>query len=207
MRFNGNDYIEYVIKERFKRDYLLKDLLDDEKEGNTGGRTVINIKFKTQDNGVLIFVVGQTGYTMLKVGIECIYRNMNSSWIHVLRLKLLVFFSVFQIKDRKPVYVSKDTMSGHLSEFTVESPVTDGVWHVLTLFSIGQNTFLLLDSKSVFNTTESTMDLTPFSVEKIVFGAALTGDSKPQQSGKYTVMCETDIKRPQMYRSCSFIFK
>ncbi|XP_031719293.1 protocadherin Fat 4 [Anarrhichthys ocellatus] len=56
LRFDGNDYIEYVIKERFKRDYLLKDLLDDEKEGNARDQNGINIKFKTQDNGVLIFV-------------------------------------------------------------------------------------------------------------------------------------------------------
>ncbi|XP_056296745.1 protocadherin Fat 4-like [Pseudoliparis swirei] len=88
LRFHGNDYIEYVIKERFKRDYLLKDLLEDEKEGNTRDQSGINIKLKTQDNGVLIFVVGQTGHTML------------------------------EIKDRKLVYTYKDTLSEHLSEFT-----------------------------------------------------------------------------------------
>lgn len=68
LRFNGNDYIEYVIKERYKRDYLLKDLLKDEKQGNTENQTAINIKFKTQDNGVLMFVHRQTGYSMFKVG-------------------------------------------------------------------------------------------------------------------------------------------
>lgn len=70
MRFDGNDYIEYVIKERFKRDYLLKDFLNDEKEENTRDQSGIKIKFKTQFNGVLIFVVGETGYTILEVGIE-----------------------------------------------------------------------------------------------------------------------------------------
>lgn len=70
LRFNGNDYIEYAIKERSKRDYLLKDLLDDEKQGNTKNRTVISIKFKTQANGVLMFVLRQTGYSMFKVGIK-----------------------------------------------------------------------------------------------------------------------------------------
>ncbi|KAL7400452.1 hypothetical protein ABVT39_012542 [Epinephelus coioides] len=153
LRFNGNDYIEYVIKERFKRDYLLKDLLDDEKKGNTRDRTVINIKFKTQDHGVLVFIVGQTGYTVLR------------------------------IKDRKPVYISKDTLSGHLSELTVDSPVADGVWHVLSLLSNGENIFMVLDGKSVLNITGRSMDLTPVSVEKIIFGAALTDDSKFQQSG------------------------
>ncbi|XP_031153242.2 protocadherin Fat 4 [Sander lucioperca] len=153
LRFNGNDYIEYVIKERFKRDYLLQDLLDDEKKGNTRDQKVIDIKFKTQDNGVLLFVVGETGYTMLK------------------------------IKERKPVYVSKDALSGQQTEFTVDSPVADGVWHVLSLFSNGQITFLLLDSKSVLNITDSSMDLSPVSVKKIIFGALLTGDLKLQQSG------------------------
>ncbi|KAK9521112.1 hypothetical protein VZT92_020948 [Zoarces viviparus] len=153
LRFDGNDYIEYVIKERFKRDYLLKDLLDDEKEGNARDQSGINIRFKTQDNGVLIFVVGQTGYTMLK------------------------------IKHRKLVYITKDTLSGHLSEFIVDSPVADGFWHVLSLFSNGQNTFLLLDSESVLNITDRSMDLTPVSVEKMIFGAAQTGDSNLQQFG------------------------
>lgn len=73
LRFNGNDYIEYVVKERFRRDYLLKDLLDVEKEENTRELRVINIKFKTQDNGVLMFVVGQTGYTMIHVGMKYFY--------------------------------------------------------------------------------------------------------------------------------------
>lgn len=69
MQFKGKDYIEYVIKERFKRDYILKDLLNDSEE-NSGDQTVINIKFKTQDNGILMFVAGQTGYSVLRVGME-----------------------------------------------------------------------------------------------------------------------------------------
>ncbi|XP_076590536.1 protocadherin Fat 4-like [Chaetodon auriga] len=153
LAFNGNDYIEYVIKERFKRDYLLKELLDDEKEENTREQTVINIKFKTPDDGVLMFVGGQTGYIVLK------------------------------ITGRKLVYTSKDTQSGHLSEFIVDSPVADGVWHVLLVFNDGQNTFLLLDGKPALNSTERSMDLTPVSVEKIIFGAAPTGGAKLQQSG------------------------
>lgn len=86
------------------------------------------------------------------------------------------------------MYVSKDALSGQQTEFTVDSPVADGVWHVLSLFSNGQITFLLLDSKSVLNITDSSMDLSPVSVKKIIFGALLTGDLKLQQSGKYTVI-------------------
>lgn len=69
LHFNGNDYIEYVVKERFKRDHLLKDLLDDIKGENSQEETPINFKFKTQDDGVLVFAAGQTGSTMLTVGL------------------------------------------------------------------------------------------------------------------------------------------
>lgn len=64
LRFNGNDYVEYVFRERYKRDYLLK---ENEKEESTRDQTVISIRFKTQNNGVLLYIVGQTGYVMLKV--------------------------------------------------------------------------------------------------------------------------------------------
>lgn len=72
----------------------------------------------------------------------------------------------------------------------MDSPVADGVWHVLSLFSNGHITFLTLDGKQVLNITDQSMDLTPVSVEKIVLGAALTGDSKVQQSGEiYSNYC------------------
>lgn len=60
--------------------------------------------------------------------------------------------------------------------------MADGVWHVLTLLSNGQTTFLLLDNTSALNITEHRMDLSPVRVEKIIVGAAVTGDSKLQQS-------------------------
>uniref|UniRef100_A0A3B4WZ93 Cadherin domain-containing protein n=1 Tax=Seriola lalandi dorsalis TaxID=1841481 RepID=A0A3B4WZ93_SERLL len=72
----------------------------------------------------------------------------------------------------------------HIRIFTVDSTVADRVWHVLSLFSNGQITFLTLDGKPVLNITDRIMDLTPVSVEKIILGAALTGDSKLQQSGE-----------------------
>ncbi|XP_069390596.1 protocadherin Fat 4 isoform X2 [Paralichthys olivaceus] len=153
LRFTGNDYIEYVIKEKFKRDFLLKQLLDDKKEGNDQNQTGINIKFKTRNNGVLISVMGQTGYIMLK------------------------------IKDGRLVFLSEDAVSGHQSDFTLDSPVADGVWHVVSLFGKGQILFLALDGKPVGNITDQSVDLTPVHVEKIVLGAPLTLDSKLQQSG------------------------
>ncbi|XP_029133379.2 protocadherin Fat 4 [Labrus bergylta] len=153
LRFSGIDYIQYVIKERFKRDYLLKKLQDSDDKEDTRNQNVFNIKFKTQDDGVLIFIVHQTGFVLLK------------------------------IIDRKPVYISKDTSSGHLSEFTVDSPVADGVWRVLSLFRNGQKIFLLMDGIQVLNITDQRMALTPVTVEKIVLGATLTGDSTLKLSG------------------------
>lgn len=85
------------------------------------------------------------------------------------------------------MYISKDTVSGHLSEFTVDSPVADGAWHVLLMFSNGQNTFLHLDGEPALNISDRSMDLTPVSIRKIIFGAALTGDSKLQQSGEFVL--------------------
>uniref|UniRef100_A0A3B5A9T2 Cadherin domain-containing protein n=1 Tax=Stegastes partitus TaxID=144197 RepID=A0A3B5A9T2_9TELE len=73
LRFNGSDYIEYVIKERFKRDYLIKHVVGVKKEAHIRDQTVINIKFKTKEDGVLMFILGQMGYIMLKVGLTCIY--------------------------------------------------------------------------------------------------------------------------------------
>ncbi|KAF3693195.1 Protocadherin Fat 4 [Channa argus] len=152
-RFNDNDYIEYVIKERLRRDHLLKHLLNDGKEGNNRDQTVINIKFKTKEDGVLMFVLRQAGYFLLKM------------------------------EDRKLVYISEDTLTGVVSEFTVDSPVTDGLWHLLSMFSKGQNTFLHLDGKPVLNITGQNMDLTPVTVEKIILGAAVTSDSNLQHLG------------------------
>lgn len=67
LRFSGNDYIEYVVKETFQRDQLLKDLRQHQAEEN---QFFFNIRFRTKDNGVLLFVSGQTGSVTLKVGVK-----------------------------------------------------------------------------------------------------------------------------------------
>ncbi len=110
LRFNGNDYIEYVIKERFKRDYLLKDFLDDENGGNTRDPTVINIKFKTQDNGVLMFVVGQAGYTMLQVGMKYFYPQIYSSCIYIWSINTVFFLSNLDKKQKACVHFQRYTV-------------------------------------------------------------------------------------------------
>lgn len=86
------------------------------------------------------------------------------------------------------MYISKDTQSGLLSEFMVDSPVADGAWHVLLLSNHGQNTVLHLDNKIALNISDRSVDLRPVSVAKIIFGAALMGYSKLQKPGIYTVI-------------------
>ncbi|KAM3615537.1 uncharacterized protein V6R79_003654 [Siganus canaliculatus] len=147
LRLSGNDYIQYVIKEKHRRDYLLNNLLGESKEAENRHQTEINIKFKSLKNGVLIFVSRKTGYSLL------------------------------MISDGKPVYISKDAQSGRLSEFTSDYFVADGAWHVLLLFSNGQDIYMGLDDRPVLNITGQRLDLTPVSVNEIVLGAALTSDS------------------------------
>ncbi|XP_021166267.2 protocadherin Fat 4-like [Fundulus heteroclitus] len=67
LHFKGKDYIEYVIKERFKRDLLLKDLMDDPKQEKTTDKTLITVKFKTKEEGTLLFIQGTRGSIMLMV--------------------------------------------------------------------------------------------------------------------------------------------
>lgn len=178
LKFNGSDYIDYVIKEKFKRDYLMKEILD-ENLGLNRDQQMINIKFKTKHDGVLMFIRGQRTYIMLKVGE--IHLTIYTSCILYSSMKL--FFPFIQIKDKKPVYIFEDALLGHLSDFSVDRPVADGVWHLLSLFSRGQNTFLSVDGKPVLNITGQSMDLTPLSVEKITLGAAPTRETV-NQSGK-----------------------
>lgn len=92
--------------------------------------------------------------------------------------------SLIQVKDGKLVYLSRDSLSGHTSESAADSPVADGLWHVLLIVSDGQSTWLLLDDDPVLNVTRQTMDLTPLTLDKIVVGAAVTADSKLQRSGE-----------------------
>lgn len=78
MQFSKRDYVEYVVKERFKRDYLLKGLVD-EKKANGTNQTEITIKFKTkEDDGVLFLVLGQKSDITLMVGIKVLSLHVHS---------------------------------------------------------------------------------------------------------------------------------
>lgn len=67
LHFSGDEYMEYIVKERARRDFLLKELLDGKKGNSSREKTGISIKFKTQNNGALISVTGHGEYHLLKV--------------------------------------------------------------------------------------------------------------------------------------------
>ena len=75
LHFSGKDYIECVFKERYKREILLKDLKYDGLRDEVTNKysTLIEIKFKTRNNGVLMSVLGNNGYTILMVGNKFIH--------------------------------------------------------------------------------------------------------------------------------------
>lgn len=92
------------------------------------------------------------------------------------------FWMYFQVRDGRPVYTSIDPL-GHMSEFTVELLVADGLWHILSLLTSGRNNSLYVDDKMVLNITQKNMDLRLFSLEKIILGGAPPRQIKLQQTG------------------------
>lgn len=91
----------------------------------------------------------------------------------------------FQVNDGKLVYMTKSAALG-LSEMTVDSPVADGDWHVLGLFSSGRDTYLNVDGVAALNVTHQSLNLSPLGIKKIVFGASLTDDPLFQHLGEHT---------------------
>lgn len=81
--------------------------------------------------------------------------------------------------------MTKSAASG-LFEMTVDSPVADGDWHVLDLFSNGHDTYLNVDGVVALNVTHQSLNLNPSGVKKIVFGASLIDDPLFQHLGEYT---------------------
>ncbi|XP_047248333.1 protocadherin Fat 4-like [Girardinichthys multiradiatus] len=96
--------------------------------------------------------------------------------------KYMSLYLYFQVRDRKPLYIFIDTL-GHMSEFTLELLVADGLWHILSLLSCGHNTSLSVDDKMVLNITKQNMDFRLISLEKIILGAAPNRQTKLKQSG------------------------
>ena len=83
-----------------------------------------------------------------------------------------------QLKDQK-LHLTLDNTSG----FAVEAPVADGLWHILSVISDGQNAVVYLDEQAILNTTRG-IDLTPVTLDRIVLGRAVPQlGSRPQVSG------------------------
>ena len=77
------------------------------------------------------------------------------------------FLCNLQLKDQK-LHFTLDTTSG----FAVEAPVADGLWHILSVISDGQNAVFYLDEQAILNTTRG-IDITPVTLDRIVLGRAV----------------------------------
>lgn len=80
LRLNGNGYIAYGIRESYRRNVQLRDLLNTHstKEKIRRVFSEIEVKIKTINNdGVLVFVLGRIRHTVLKVSIfPCMFVPM-----------------------------------------------------------------------------------------------------------------------------------
>ncbi|XP_016430333.1 protocadherin Fat 4-like [Sinocyclocheilus rhinocerous] len=145
---NGEAYIEFAVKEIYRRNQLLQAILDG-KEGDSQGFDSVEIKMRTvRTNGVLVVCWCQTAHLKLK------------------------------ISDGKPLYVFTNVTSGQRLELSMEGNVSDGQWHVLQLRRRGSYISLFLDERPVVNTTNGTITHSAFLVETIFLGSAPLRESK-----------------------------
>ncbi|KAJ8368497.1 hypothetical protein SKAU_G00085250 [Synaphobranchus kaupii] len=118
LRLNGQAYIEYVIKESYRRDQLLKDWVygDGGKTGGTDSVSGVEIKLRTAEkDGALLSISGRKGHASLRV------------------------------TDGKLQFMSTDNISRQSTEIAMDIPLVDGRWHALDLFSDGMATVILLE--------------------------------------------------------------
>ncbi|XP_016363179.1 protocadherin Fat 4-like [Sinocyclocheilus anshuiensis] len=145
---NGEAYIEFAVKESYRRNQLLQAILDG-KEGDFQGFDSVEIKMRTvRRNGVLVVC-----------------------WCQTVHLKL-------QISDGKPLYVFTNITSGQRLELSIEGNVSNGQWHVLHLRRRGSYMSLFLDERPVVNTTNGTITHHTFLVETIFLGSAPLKESR-----------------------------
>ncbi|XP_056329349.1 protocadherin Fat 4-like [Danio aesculapii] len=139
---NGEAYVEFDVKESYRRNQLLQAILDSGKEGDSLGFDSVEIKMRTvRRNGVLVVCWSQSAHLKLK------------------------------ISDGKPLYMFTNVTSGHQLELSVEGNVSDGQWHVLHLRRRGSFFSLFLDDRPVANTTNGTITHSAFLVETIFLGS------------------------------------
>lgn len=72
---NGEAYIEFAVKETYRRNQLLQAILDG-KDGDSQGFDSVEIKMRTvRTNGVLVVCWCQTAHLKLKVSSEIILKE------------------------------------------------------------------------------------------------------------------------------------
>lgn len=68
---NGEAYVEFDVKESYRRNQLLQAILDSGKEGDSLGFDSVEIKMRTvRRNGVLVVCWSQSAHLKLKVNSE-----------------------------------------------------------------------------------------------------------------------------------------
>ncbi|XP_029111077.1 protocadherin Fat 4 isoform X2 [Scleropages formosus] len=148
LKLTGQIYIEYVVKENYKRELHLANLV----EGHGGNSAIIaqdslmEIKLiSTKPDGLLLSYWGKEKHTTLKVQAR-------------------------QMKDGKLVYYSGVERSAPLAETALEAALLDGHWHVVHLYGDSENFVLCLDGVPLMNTTNSIIF-----VERILLGGGFSG--------------------------------
>ncbi|TRY54109.1 hypothetical protein DNTS_031159, partial [Danionella cerebrum] len=122
---NGEAYIEFAVKESYRRNQLLQAILGG-KDTQTQGFDSLEIKMRTGiRNSVLLVCFSQTKHLKLK------------------------------ISDGKPVFVLTNVTSVHEVQLSMEGNVSDGLWHVVKLHRRGSVVSFLLDDQLVANSTST----------------------------------------------------
>lgn len=70
LRLGSSGYIEYVVRESYRREQQLRDLLDEDRGQTESSRDLseIEVKVKTVErDAVLLFVLGRKGHFELRV--------------------------------------------------------------------------------------------------------------------------------------------
>ncbi|KAL4647772.1 protocadherin Fat 4-like [Arapaima gigas] len=130
LKLNGQNYVEYVIKENYKRELQLAHLM----EGGSGNSVLMaeesQMEIKvivTKSDGFLLSYWGKEEYTALKM------------------------------KGGKLVYLFGDEASTPVTEMALEATLLDGHWHVLRIYGESETFALSVDGLVIVNTTNPTI--------------------------------------------------
>ncbi|MGH0184637.1 UNVERIFIED_CONTAM: hypothetical protein FKN15_015775 [Acipenser sinensis] len=141
LQLDGESYIDYVIKESYKRSQLVRNQLDSVTNEKKDDISAVEIKFMTRrKEGVLVHIQGHDGSTSVKM------------------------------VDGKIHYISEDGLSGHVRSVFTEALLSEGQWHLLHLERDRLYTRLILDNKYIMNVTNHTHDFSEINVQSFSLG-------------------------------------